>query len=52
MNVIVSNKFQALLGTLDIDLIKSINGREIIDSRGNPTVEVDVILESGAFGRA
>jgi enolase len=33
-------------------LIKSINGREIIDSRGNPTVEVDVILESGAFGRA
>ena len=33
-------------------LIKSIYGREIIDSRGNPTVEVDVILESGAFGRA
>jgi enolase len=26
--------------------------REIIDSRGNPTVEVDVLLESGAFGRA
>ena len=33
-------------------LIKSIYGREIIDSRGNPTVEVDVILENGAFGRA
>lgn len=31
-----------------IDII----GREILDSRGNPTVEVDVILESGAFGRA
>lgn len=33
-------------------LIKSIRGREILDSRGNPTVEVDVILESGAIGRA
>lgn len=28
------------------------HAREILDSRGNPTVEVDVILESGAFGRA
>src|SRR5271157_4026169 len=27
-------------------------GREILDSRGNPTVEVDVMLEDGAFGRA
>jgi enolase len=27
-------------------------GREILDSRGNPTVEVDVLLEDGAFGRA
>jgi enolase len=32
--------------------IKKIIAREIIDSRGNPTVEADVILESGAFGRA
>ncbi|MEC9375496.1 MAG: phosphopyruvate hydratase [Pseudomonadota bacterium] len=32
--------------------IRAIHGREIIDSRGNPTVEADVILESGAFGRA
>ena len=32
--------------------IISIFGREIVDSRGNPTVEVDVLLESGAFGRA
>ncbi len=32
--------------------IKSIKAREIIDSRGNPTVEVDVLLSSGAFGRA
>src|ERR1700733_1521635 len=33
-------------------LIASIVGREILDSRGNPTVEVDVLLESGAVGRA
>ena len=32
--------------------IKDIRGREIIDSRGNPTVEADVVLESGVLGRA
>lgn len=32
--------------------IKTILGREIMDSRGNPTVEVDVILEDGSLGRA
>lgn len=32
--------------------IEKVIGREILDSRGNPTVEVDVLLESGAFGRA
>ncbi|MDE6224205.1 MAG: hypothetical protein K2M23_01875 [Alphaproteobacteria bacterium] len=32
--------------------IVDIHAREILDSRGNPTVEVDVLLESGAFGRA
>ena len=32
--------------------IKSVKAREIIDSRGNPTIEVDVLLNSGAFGRA
>ena len=32
--------------------IQAVKGREIIDSRGNPTVEVDVTLEGGAFGRA
>jgi enolase len=31
--------------------IQAVKGREIIDSRGNPTVEVDVTLEGGAFGR-
>lgn len=32
--------------------IEKITGREILDSRGNPTVEVDVLLESGVMGRA
>jgi enolase len=32
--------------------IEDVKGREILDSRGNPTVEVDVVLESGAMGRA
>ncbi|MDG1208476.1 MAG: phosphopyruvate hydratase [Paracoccaceae bacterium] len=35
-----------------MNAIIEITGREILDSRGNPTVEVDVILEDGAFGRA
>ena len=33
-------------------LIKSIHGRQIIDSRGNPTVEVDITLDDNSFGRA
>lgn len=32
--------------------IINVNGREVLDSRGNPTVEVEVLLESGALGRA
>ncbi|ADO45369.1 enolase [Hydrogenobacter thermophilus TK-6] len=32
--------------------IKSVKAREVLDSRGNPTVEVEVVLESGAVGRA
>jgi enolase len=35
-----------------VSRITDIRGREIIDSRGNPTVEADVLLESGAMGRA
>ena len=34
--------------TMIVDLL----AREILDSRGNPTVEVDVVLEDGALGRA
>jgi enolase len=33
-------------------LISSVNAREILDSRGNPTVEVEIELEDGSFGRA
>ena len=32
--------------------IRSVRAREILDSRGNPTIEVDVTLESGAIGTA
>jgi enolase len=39
---------QEVLMTAIVDII----GREILDSRGNPTVEVDVVLEDGAMGRA
>jgi enolase len=35
-----------------MSLIEGIHARQILDSRGNPTIEVDVITESGAFGRA
>src|SRR6476469_10336789 len=32
--------------------IEAVRGRQVLDSRGNPTVEVDVLLENGALGRA
>src|SRR5256885_11431627 len=32
--------------------IARVHGRQILDSRGNPTVEVEVVLETGAAGRA
>ncbi|WP_209329873.1 phosphopyruvate hydratase [Lunatimonas salinarum] len=35
-----------------MSLIQTIHARQILDSRGNPTVEVDVFTDSGAFGRA
>ncbi|HOD05851.1 MAG TPA: phosphopyruvate hydratase, partial [Anaerolineaceae bacterium] len=33
-------------------IIESVIGQEVLDSRGNPTVEVEVILANGAWGRA
>ena len=35
-----------------MSIIIDIHGREILDSRGNPTVEVDLLLEDGTMGRA
>jgi len=39
-------------GGTSVSKIDAITAREILDSRGNPTVEADVILDSGAMGRA
>jgi len=46
------NNYPSLKGGLDMGIITEITGREILDSRGNPTVEVEVFLESGHRGRA
>src|SRR5678810_1302248 len=35
-----------------MSMITNVHGRQILDSRGNPTVEVDVTLDDGSFGRA
>ena len=35
-----------------MSIIVSVYARQILDSRGNPTVEVDVVTDSGALGRA
>ena len=35
-----------------VGLIEAVIGRQVVDSRGNPTVEVEVTLDSGASGRA
>ena len=43
---------KSLMEVLDMSIIAEIIGREILDSRGNPTVEVEVLLESGLSGRA
>ncbi|MEQ9365625.1 MAG: enolase, partial [Leptospirales bacterium] len=41
-----------MLNISDEISISDIRAREILDSRGNPTVEVDVFLEDGSVGRA
>ncbi len=45
-----------MTGNMEIDTkmanIVDIKGREVLDSRGNPTVEADVILDNGIVGRA
>ncbi len=42
----------AARSTEHVTAIIDIHARQILDSRGNPTVEVDVLLEDGSFGRA
>ena len=37
---------------MKMSLIESIHARQVLDSRGNPTVEVDVYTENGVLGRA
>src|SRR4051794_36143123 len=44
--------FKAASATGGLTAIAAVRGREILDSRGNPTVEVDVVLEDGSLGRA
>src|SRR5438093_401147 len=49
----ITHELHSSRGTEPMSLIiESVHGREILDSRGNPTVEVDVELEDGTIGRA
>jgi len=41
-----------LRGDINMSVIEAVYAREVLDSRGNPTVEVEVVLESGSVGRA
>src|SRR4030066_2258057 len=46
------NRPSSLKGETNMPMVIEIIGREIIDSRGNPTIEVEVFLENGVMGRA
>ena len=48
----LNDRLQHRIMRTDMTEIIAIRAREVLDSRGNPTVEADVILESGALGRA
>ncbi len=48
----LNDRLQHRIMRSDMTEIVAIRAREVLDSRGNPTVEADVILESGAMGRA
>ena len=52
VNGIIRNFFLNFISSRSKTSIKKIKAREIIDSRGNPTLEVDVFLDSSDFGRA
>ena len=46
----LNDRLQHRIARTDMTEIVAIRAREVLDSRGNPTVEADVILESGALG--
>jgi enolase len=48
----VESKLRIIEGMIRMSVIVDVFGREVLDSRGNPTVEVEVILEDGTMGRA
>src|SRR6195952_4215213 len=48
----LNDRLQHRITRSDMTEIVAIHAREILDSRGNPTVEADVVLASGAMGRA
>src|SRR5580658_9890515 len=48
----LKSRLQHHITRSDMTEIAAIHAREILDSRGNPTVEADVVLEGGAIGRA
>jgi len=48
----LNDRLQHRIARTEMTEIVAIRSREVLDSRGNPTVEADVILESGALGRA
>src|ERR1700732_2461371 len=48
----LNDRLQHRIARTDMTEIVAIRAREVLDSRGNPTVEADVILGSGALGRA
>jgi enolase len=52
ISIRIASRYQLEQGHSTMTAIADILGREILDSRGNPTVEVDVVLEDGSFGRA
>ena len=48
----LNDRLQHRIARTEMTEIVAIRAREVLDSRGNPTVEAEVHLESGAFGRA
>ncbi len=50
VNEILTNRKSK--GDIQMSVIELVYAREVLDSRGNPTVEVEVVLEDGAMGRA